>query len=829
MKSVKYTINTLVILFLLVACKSSAPTSANVEDGRIISTDEQLLSPWHLYNGSQKRYWDLLHTELFLSFDWQKETVIGKAVLHVKPYFYDQQWITIDAKAMKINSVKNADSSLPLQYEYDNYYLIVDLSELVLRDRTVRIEVEYEALTDKNYLENIRADEKGLYFVGPSEFYPDVPKQIWTQGETFFNSHWFPTLDQPNERCTSEIYLTVDNDYKTLSNGRLVSSTINDSLRTDYWKMELPHAPYLFAVVVGDFVKVEEKNSKIPLSYWTEPAYEDDIGKVFGNTKEMIEFYSETFGVPYPWPEYNQVVVREFVTGAMENTTAVIYNDQLNMDSRDLIDYHWDDIISHELTHQWFGDLVTCESWANLPLNESFATYGEYLWFDYKYGRDEADYHLYSDYQSYLSEAEEKNVDLIRFGYEDPNDMFDRHSYQKGGLILHHLRKYVGDDAFFMSIKEYLTKNKFSAVEIHDLRLAFEKVTGEDLNWFFTQWFFNAGHPKLEVRHYTLNDSLYINIEQVQDLQQYPVYRLPLYVEVWFPNEETLEIPIVVEDQKHEFVLPVREQPMSILVDAEFSLPGEVSHFRTIDEWLVQLKRSNHVRARLEALSHLLASSSKDESIVLGLRDSSPRVRDYVLTEMDRDNAEVDLILPRVEDSVSYVRASALTLMDEIKYNSDEVFLNALLYDSSSMVLGVALDYFLAGNHELSDSLFKSYKDRSNINITLPIAHYINQFLEREHLSWYLDQFPGLSSVNLYYMLGLFGEYIESAPRDQQMEAVAFLSYLAEKHQSNYVRLAAFQDLLFLLHIEGVVETIDRIKKNEKDKLLADLYQSYDP
>jgi aminopeptidase N len=193
------------------------------------------------------------------------------------------------------------------------------------------------------------------------------------------------------------------------------------------------------------------------------------------------------------------VVVRDFVSGAMENTSASTFMEAVQSTQRELIDKSWDDIIAHELFHQWFGDLVTIESWANLPLNESFANYAQYLWDEYKYGKDEADYQAFREKQQYLYESTRKQEPMIRFEYKKPDDMFDSHSYAKGGRILHMLRRLVGDEAFFESLKEYLHQNAFQNTEIHHLRLAFEKVTGKDLNWFFNQWFLLPGHPELVI------------------------------------------------------------------------------------------------------------------------------------------------------------------------------------------------------------------------------------------------------------------------------------------------------------------------------------------
>ena len=274
-----------------------------------------------------------------------------------------------------------------------------------------------------------------------------------------------------------------------------------DGTRTDYWKMDLPHAPYLFFMGVGDYAIVKDSYKGKEVSYYVEKEYAPVARKIFGNTPEMIEFFSKITGVHYPWVKYSQIAGRDYVSGAMENTTATIHQEGAQQDARQLIDGNiWEGTIAHELFHQWFGDYVTAESWSNLTLNESFADYSQHLWDEYKYGKDAGDAENYQGMQGYLQSGSESK-DLVRFFYADKEDMFDQVSYQKGGRILHMLRNFVGDSAFFKSLNLYLTTNKFKSAEAHQLRLAFEEVTGHDLNWFFNQWYYGNGHPNVDISY----------------------------------------------------------------------------------------------------------------------------------------------------------------------------------------------------------------------------------------------------------------------------------------------------------------------------------------
>jgi len=454
----------LLAILLLFACNSSkkalnqSTSEVNEEEIQEVVIEERLLDtmvvtadkPSNLknpedyqlprYNSSFPLINNIVHTKLDLRFDWSKQYVMGKATLTLKPWFYPVESVTLDAKGFDIHKVSFAGSTAPLKYDYTNDKLTISLGRKIQSNEEYQLFIDYTAKPaetgGKGGSEAITSDQ-GLYFINHDGKTPDKPMQIWTQGETESNSRWFPTVDKPNERCTQEMYITIEDRFKTLSNGLLLSSTKNsDGTRTDYWKMDQPHAPYLFMMAIGEFSVTTEKWQNIPLEYYVEPEYEPSAKNIFGRTPEMLDFFSEITGVKYPWQKYAQVVVRDYVSGAMENTTGVIFGDFVQKTNRELIDNHNDGIVAHELFHHWFGDYVTCESWANLTMNEGFANYGEYLWFEHQYGKDEADSHRNSEMSTYFqSTAQGGAHDLIHFGYNDKEDMFDAHSYNKGGLV----------------------------------------------------------------------------------------------------------------------------------------------------------------------------------------------------------------------------------------------------------------------------------------------------------------------------------------------------------------------------------------------------------
>ena len=399
-----------------------------------------------VYQQTHTKSTELKHTKLKVNFDYAKEQMNGEEWLTASPYFYPSDSLVLDAKAMLIHEValdKNG-SKKPLKYDYKNDVLKINLDKTYNRNQDYTVYIKYTARPNEVKDKGSAAitDAKGLYFVNAQGKDADKPTQIWTQGETEASSAWFPTIDKPNQKTTQEIYMTVPDKYVTLSNGLMKSSTKeSNGMRTDHWVMDKKHAPYLFFMGVGDYAVVKDKWRNIPVDYYVEKEYEPYAKQIFGNTPEMIEFFSKRLNYDYPWSKYSQITARDYVSGAMENTTAVLHQESAQQKPGDLIDENkWEDVISHELFHHWFGDLVTTESWSNLTVNESFANYSEYLWNEYKYGKDFADYTLMKAAEGYFRDPSNVSKDLVRFDYHSREDMFDGVSYNKGGSILHMLR-----------------------------------------------------------------------------------------------------------------------------------------------------------------------------------------------------------------------------------------------------------------------------------------------------------------------------------------------------------------------------------------------------
>ena len=666
-------------------------------------------SPWSFesYRATYPKVIDILNTRLDVSFNWDSAFVIGKATILAKPYFYPSNQVVLDANGFQINAVSliKGDDRLPLKYSYDNKKLVIQLDKTYTKDQKFSIFVDYVAMPYKLKVGSdiSKSDSRGIYFINRDGRDKNKPKQIWTQGETECNSTWFPTINGPQEKMTQEVNITVANEYVTLSNGTLEYSSLNgNGTRTDSWRQEQVHSTYLTMLAVGKFAIAKDTWKDKEVSYYTEQAYAPMAKKVFGNTPEMMQFFSKKLGVDYPWDKYSQIVVRDFVSGAMENTSATVLFDRMNMTEGQYLDQNYEEFISHELFHQWFGDLVTAESWSNLSLNESFATYGEYLWMEYKYGADEADHHGMEDLQIYLRNAKEKEVPVMRYDYKDREHMFDEISYQKGGRILHMLRKTVGDDAFFKSVNLYLTKNAYKTAEIHDLRLAFEEVTGQDLNWFFTEWFFNPGHPKLAIHstYDSIGKQVIVSIRQNQDLSKVPLYHIPLSVDIYHNNKVERK-EIVLENQNQSFSFKCDKEPSLVNADANKFLVGEKTENKSLEQYIFQYQNAPLFLDRYEAIAYIKNhKESKDARaiMIMALNDKSESLRksalDFIpdLNEEERKSSYDKITELALKDEKSLVRAAAIKqlLTTYSGFNNNKVFKEAKKDKSASVIKALA-------------------------------------------------------------------------------------------------------------------------------------------
>ena len=791
--------------FLIIVFMMAWIAEVNGQDDNTVSD-----TSWKkIYRGSHPRTNDLVHTKLEVKFDYSQARMDGKAWITLKPHFYPTDSLRLDAKGMNIKEVSIAKgaSRSKLKYAYDGMQMIINLGKTYKGGENYTIYIAYTAKPNELETKGSAAitSAKGLYFVNPTGEDKDKPTQIWTQGETEANSVWMPTIDKPNQKTTQEIHMTVPAKYVTLSNGILVSKKVNtDGTRTDYWKMDLPHAPYLFFMGVGDFTIVKDSYKSKEVSYYVEKNQAPYARGVFGNTPEMIKFFSTKLGIDYPWAKYSQMVGRDYVSGAMENTTATLHQESAYQNARQLTDGNkWEGTIAHELFHQWFGDLVTAESWSNLTVNESFANYSEVLWSEYKYGKDAADEHNLEDMQGYFQSGSDKK-DLVRFKYVDKEDMFDAVSYNKGGRILHMLRSYVGDDAFYKSLNHYLATNKFKTGEAGQLRLSFEEITGEDLNWFWNQWYYGSGHPKVDIRYQYENGNVTVYLEQNQ--QGDKSFRMPLAIDIYTGNEKK-RYDVWTENKLDSFSFPATSKPDLVNVDADKILLWEKTDNKTAENFIFQYQHARNYLDRKEALDYFSKNGMKE--LASGLDDKYPSLRNSTINLLAKSKYLNDAgVISKIEklaeiEKDKKSKAAAIRFLTATKNAKYQPVYNKHINDSSYSVAAAALEGMSSLDPAKSYDLAKKY----SADAKGALGDAVNNALIANGTE---DDFDFISK-----------RYNEAPPSQDKLEMTdAYTNYLIKLNDVAKIKKGIDQILLFRTFIpEQYKSYIDPMFKTSLDKI----------
>ncbi len=723
-----------------------------------------------IYRATSPKINDLVHTKLDVKFDYDKSYLYGKAWITLKPHFYNTDSLMLDAKGMEIKEVSlmKGTAKSKLKYDYDGMELRITLDKMYKANENYTIYIDYTSKPNELTVKGSAAitDAKGLYFINPKGEDKNKPTQIWTQGETEANSVWMPTIDKPNQKSTEEIYMTVPSKYVTLSNGLLMSQKKNtDGTRTDYWKMDLPHAPYLFFMGVGEFSIIKDNYKGKEVSYYVEKEYAPVARAIFGHTPEMIKFYSEKLGVEFPWQKYAQIVGRDYVSGAMENTTATLHQESAYQNARELTDgVGWESTIAHELFHQWFGDLVTTESWSNITVNESMADYSETLWFEYKFGKDKGDEQAQQDRASYLQNPENAKKDLVRFYYADKEDVFDQVSYPKGGAVLHMLRNYVGDDAFFKSLNNYLTTNKFKTGEAQQLRLAFEEVTGKDMNWFWNQWYYGSGQPIVKIDYnYDTPGKAMVIIEQTQKTDK--VFRLPLAIDVYNGTAKK-RYNVWVENKIDTFSFNYTQKPDLINVDADKVMLWVKTDNKTAENYVQQIKYAPNYLDRKEALDYFAKKNMPE--LAIGLTDKYAPLRRSTIAKLEKSKiAEDAKVIEGIEkiantDADRRTKAAAIGYLAKTSNAKYKTLYEKNINDSSYTVAGAALEGLIGLDPTKGYELAKKYSNDAKGDL----GEVVNDIIIKEgteadfdFIAKRFDEMP-LSQEKLQ-AVSTFAEYLE--------------------------------------------------------------------
>jgi aminopeptidase N len=639
---------------------------------------------------ARDKVYDVLHYVINVAIDEVQKEVTGTVTATLVPYRSECRLIEFDAEQMNIRRVMLRGKSLP--YEVRPKTLAVTLDRPYSFHDTLVLAIDYSC-----------KPVKGLYFVQPDSAYPDKPWQIWSQGEDMDNHFWFPCYDFPNGRATTELIATVRSKYTVLSNGALVSTREDKKrgMKTFHWMERHPHVSYLVMIAVGEYAILRDTAGTLPLEYYVYPHHTADARICFSKTPEMIKFFNEKIGFPYPWEKYAQVLIKDFVVGGMENTSATSLADESTVyDARARLDDSPTSLIAHELAHQWWGDVVTCRDWRHLWLNESFASYFDPLYHEYLLGRNDFDVRMYDSQQAGINtDRDLGRKPIVSVGSYGAN------IYPRGASVLHMLRYLLGDELFWKAINHYITKHQFQTVETNDFKVAIEEATGQNLYWFFDQWVYKAGHPVFDLS-YAWNDtshSVSLHVTQSQTIDSLTgVFRTPVDIEISTPQGPVTH-RVFLHSRDTTLVLAAPGRPILVIFDRGNWLLKELRWSKSDPEWMFQAEQASNPVDRLRAIQVLRARQDSVASTSLLARIAAADPFWAVRQEAVNALGKLTTRVPSARDSIRQalivasrdlrpsVRAAAISHMANFKESDVVSAIRKSLLDSSYNVVASAL------------------------------------------------------------------------------------------------------------------------------------------
>ncbi|MBC7899625.1 MAG: M1 family metallopeptidase [Saprospiraceae bacterium] len=522
---------------------------------------------------NRAQVYDVQHYVLRVSFDRAKKTVFGDTTVQLKPLKAGLAEVELDAAGLDFESIALEPENTILKYRTKGEKVLVTLDRPYSPNETISLRFKYSA-----------TPKKGIYFVDEKteDGQPVSPAQIWTQGEPDEAHHWFPSFDFPSDKATSEQIITVEKGETVIGNGELLGQKETaDGILTFHFKMPVPHSTYLTSFVVGKYVRIDEKYKDLPLAYYVYPGRQQIVKQAYGKTRDILRVFEELTGVGYPFNKYDQTMVSNFTFGGMENITATTMADsEIFLAQYDFGKSGVEDLVSHEAAHSWFGNLVTCKNWAELWLNEGFATFMEAAFREKMYGRDSYIRKIIHDAEVFLADdaVNTKRNGLFNRNAGDINALFDRPAttYNKGGVVIHMLREHIGDEAFWKGVNLYLNRHKFANVESADLRKAMEEASGKDLVWFFDQWIYGLGSPNINVKqaYNPRTKILTLTAAQTQKPDKFtpPAFTLPLDVTITTASGSQTE-KINLTKRLESFSIKVSGKPTEIKFDKLEKIP----------------------------------------------------------------------------------------------------------------------------------------------------------------------------------------------------------------------------------------------------------------
>lgn len=638
------------------------------------------------------------HLKLELEFDWDEQRVWGSVAYDLIVNGPEAELFELDAVNLEVSRVLL--NSRAVEFENTGEKIRIHLGKAFKKGGKLKVKLFHSTTRPV----------AGIYFTKPDKHYPDRFKTVWTQGQDEDSKYYFPCFDQPNFKQTTEVLMHLPPGMFGLSNGKLIEKKQTKKESFFHYKMELPYSTYLLSIVAGEFSEHRKKENKIDIRWYVQKGREKEGLNAFKDTGDILRFFSEYTGVPYPYPHYTQIAAPEFIFGGMENFTVTTQTDLTLHDGRAALDGDSNGLVAHEAAHTWFGNMVTAKSWAHAWLHESFATYFDALYTKESKGEDEFRYQLLENAETYFSEDTRYRRPIVTNVYKEPIDLFDAHLYPGGAVRLHHLKSLSGEDHFRKALKLFLERHKYARAETVDLLRALEETTGRNFDDWFRQWIFRGGYPIFEIG-YSWNDkekTAAVTIKQTQQADKKDdsaLFQLPIDLRFYFARgEETFSISI--KEKQEKFFFKLKSQPKFFRIDPDCNIPCKKVKYEVSRPLLrTQLKKDTDPIGRIEAVKALSVKASNEDTVLLverlqkekfwgvaeriasalasiggdaardgllrGLKNKNPKIRRAVVSALStfkRDEKVFKAIRKLAESDESYrVEAAALAALGKLK------------------------------------------------------------------------------------------------------------------------------------------------------------------
>ncbi len=630
-----------------------------------------------------------------LNFNFAKGIVYGDVTNVISPKANGLSSVPFNSVGLHFSNV--TVNGVPVRYKTTSDHLYITLAKPAKASDTLAIETKYSV-----------TPARGIYFIRPDKYYPSYQPEIWSQGEAEDNRLWLPTWDEPNQKTPVEQIITVQNGWRVQANGHLKSSKSNASGSTWDWVEPAPISTYLIAFSAGPYTKFHTLMQKTPVDFFTSQADAQWGSQCFGRTNQMVAYFQQIIGVAYPWEKYDQTAVERFTAGGMENASATTQTELAIHPPQYELERSCDGLVSHELAHQWWGDDVTMSDWANVWINEGYATYFQELWFQHHFGEAEFQYQRYHAQQAYFNETKRYWRPIVEYTYANAMDSFDSSGYPRPGQVLHMLRWMYGDARFFHALRDYLLAYQHKNADTHQFFVAVQKSLGENLGWFENEWFYRPAYPNFYVKESYDSKAQMLTLDVTQKNHDGKPFRMPIDIGVWIAgaNSPTLpggaaNIAHMIANANHQVVtIPsVVSQPVMVLFDYNNNVLRGLNDDKSIADLGYQAIHAPYVGDRLWAAGNLGKAGAKDKPAAAGFvrqvvtHDPFYGVRVDALDAAGAlDDAEtVRLALHDKDPRVVIAAANEVENLDHPSNTALETDLKTLCASSNPLIAGAAL------------------------------------------------------------------------------------------------------------------------------------------